>query len=111
DFAEFREILGSIPEKFPGVREVWLENGRFLTGGAGALAVTVLDKKQRGGCSYVICDGGRVNHARMAAFEVHDIVLEPHRLGPPIRTIVCGPTCATIDRLGCWELPSSLVPG
>ena len=62
-------MLGRIPRALPSVGEVWLENGRFLSGPAGALVLTVLDKKQRGDISYLICDGGRVNHARMAATE------------------------------------------
>jgi diaminopimelate decarboxylase len=111
DINQFRDVLRSIPDMFPHVREVWFENGRFLTGAAGALVVTVLDKKERGGRTYLICDGGRVNHARLAAYEVHDIVLEPNRGGPETHTIVCGPTCGAIDRLGCWNLPASVVPG
>jgi diaminopimelate decarboxylase len=111
DFEEFRDVLGSIPHMFPTVQEVWLENGRFLTGAAGALVVTVLDKKERGGQTYLICDGGRVNHARLAATEVHDIVVEPNRGGPKTETIVCGPTCGAVDRLGSWYLPTSVAPG
>jgi diaminopimelate decarboxylase len=108
---EFRDVLRSIPDMFPSVREIWLENGRFLTGAAGALVVTVLDKKERGGRTYLICDGGRVNHARLAAYEVHHIILEPNRGGPERETVVCGPTCGAIDRLGCWSLPTSVAPG
>ena len=111
DFAEFRDVLRSIPDLFPSVREIWLENGRFLTGAAGALVVTVLDKKERGGRTFLICDGGRVNHARLAAYEMHDIILEPNRGGPETETIVCGPTCGAIDRLGTWMLPESVIPG
>jgi diaminopimelate decarboxylase len=111
DLDEFRNVLRSAPYIFPGVREIWLENGRFLTGAAGALVVTVLDKKERGGRTYLICDGGRVNHARPAATEVHDIVIEPNREGPEAETIVCGPTCAAVDQLGSWRLPASVTQG
>ena len=108
---EFREVLRSVPTMFPGVREVWLENGRFLTGAAGALVVSVLDKKDREGRPYLICDGGRVNHARVAASEIHGILLDPNRGGPEADTVVCGPTCGAIDRLGAWSLPRSIAPG
>jgi diaminopimelate decarboxylase len=111
DFEEFGDVLQSIPSIAPSVREIWLENGRFLTGSAGALVVTVLDKKERGGWTYLICDGGRTNHARLAATETHDLVLDPQREGPLKQTIVCGPTCGAVDRLGCWMLPESLAPG
>lgn len=111
DLEEFRNVLQSIPDLFPSVCEVWLENGRFLTGAAGALVVTVLDRKERGGRTYLICDGGQTNHARLAATEVHDILLEPNRGGPERETVVCGPTCGAVDRLGCWMLPESISPG
>jgi diaminopimelate decarboxylase len=111
DLDEYRELLTSIPTMVPSVREVWLENGRFLTGPAGALVISVLDKKVRGGDTHLICDGGRVNHARMAAFEEHEIMLSPMRAGPSRKTIVCGPTCSAVDRLGCWMLPESIEPG
>ena len=111
DFDEFHDVLHSIPRMFPSIRELWLENGRFLPGRAGALVVTVLDRKERGRRTYLICDGGRTNHARLAATEVHDIILEPHRDGPERETVVCGPTCGAIDRLGTWMLSESVVPG
>ena len=111
NIGKFEHVLRSIPRMFPDLREVWLENGRFLTGAAGALVLTVLDKKRRGNQTYVICDGGRVNHARLAATEVHEIVLEPNRGGATMETVVCGPTCASVDRLGVWNLPIDLVPG
>lgn len=111
DFAEFRKFLASIPSTLPSVREVWLENGRFLTGPAGALVITVLDRKERGDSIYLVCDGGRVNHARMASIEKHEILLVPERTGRLRKTFVCGPTCSAIDRLGCWMLPESVEPG
>jgi diaminopimelate decarboxylase len=111
DLKGFRDLLGSIRSRCPGIREVWLENGRFLTGPAGALVVSVLDKKDRGGRRYLICDGGRTNHARPAATELHDILLETSRGGPLRPTVLCGPTCGAVDRLGEWMLPESVVPG
>jgi diaminopimelate decarboxylase len=111
DIEEFRRVVRAVPGAFPSVREVWLENGRFLTGAAGALLVTVLDKKERDGRTYLICDGGRTNHARLATTEVHDIILEPNRGGPETETVVCGPTCGAVDRLGCFTLPKSVLPG
>ena len=110
-FEEFSHVLSEIPAMFPSVREVWLEMGRFLTGAAGALVVTVLDKKFRDGRMYLICDGGRVNHARPAATEVHDIIVDPFRGGSDCEAVVCGPTCGAVDRLGCWMLPKSVSRG
>lgn len=111
DFAEFRQMLGRIPLALPSIREVWMENGRFLTGPAGALVVTVLDKKVRSDVTYLICDGGRVNHARMASTERHEVLLAPNRTAPLQKTVVCGPTCTAVDRLGGWMLPEAIEPG
>lgn len=111
DTAEFRDVLASVPSSLPSVREIWLENGRFLTGPAGVLVITVLDRKVRGDRIFLICDGGRVNHARMAAIERHEILLAPHRTGALRETVICGPTCSAVDRLGSWLLPDSIEPG
>lgn len=111
DLDEFRSWLSSIPSMLPSVGEVWLENGRFLTGPAGALAITILDKKVRGDVTYLICDGGRVNHARMASMEKHEIIVAPARSGELRKTVVCGPTCTSVDRLGVWMLPQTIEPG
>jgi diaminopimelate decarboxylase len=111
DFAEFNDWLTSIPSALPSIDEIWMENGRFLTGPAGALVITVLDKKERGDTTYLICDGGRVNHARMASLEVHELQVISGGNGRFRRTVVCGPTCSAVDRLGSWMLPESIQPG
>jgi diaminopimelate decarboxylase len=111
DLVEFRSWLASIPRAFPSINEVWLENGRFLSAASAALVVTVLDRKVRGEETYLICDGGRVNHARMASFERHELVVLPERDGRCRKTTICGPTCGAIDRLGSWMLPESVAPG
>jgi hypothetical protein len=111
DLAEYREWLASIPSLLPSVCEVWLENGRFLSGPVGALVLTVLDRKKRDEGIYLICDGGRINHARMASIERHEVVVSPQRQGALRSTIVCGPTCAGLDRLGSFMLPDSVEPG
>jgi len=92
-------------------REIWLENGRFITARAGALIVTVIDRKERDGVVYAICDGGRTNHARLSTVELHDIVTDPERDGPARPTIVCGPTCGSVDRLGQFSLPETVRAG
>lgn len=108
---EMREWLATIPDRFPSVSEVWLENGRFLTGASGALVVTVQDRKERDDVAYLICDGGRVNHARNSSIEKHQIAMVPTRTGRLMKTVVCGPTCSAVDRLGSWMLPESIEPG
>jgi diaminopimelate decarboxylase len=96
---------------FPGLEQVWLENGRFVTERAAALAVRVLDVKDRIEGRYLICDGGRTNHALAADRGLHPILLLPERRGAARLTTVCGPTCMTDDTLGRLDLPDDVVPG
>ena len=35
----------------------------------------------------------------------------PARTGPQCKTVICGPTCTAVDRLGGWMLPESIEPG
>jgi diaminopimelate decarboxylase len=111
DLQRWSAWLATIPEMFPTAREIWLENGRFITARAGALVLTVMDRKERDGLVYLICDGGRTNHARLSTIELHDIVTDPERSGPTRSTIVCGPTCGSVDRLGQFSLPETLRDG
>jgi diaminopimelate decarboxylase len=99
------------PSLIPSLQEIWLENGRFISARSTALAVRVLDVKERDECRYVICDGGRTNHALAADHGPHALITLPSRLGPPRLTTVCGPTCMTDDRLGRWHLPADLAVG
>jgi diaminopimelate decarboxylase len=97
--------------RFPGLREIWIENGRFITGASAALAVTVIDIKERDECRYLICDGGRTNHALAADVRPHPLLQVPQRPGPECLTTICGPTCMMDDRLGRWLLPKSIQVG
>ena len=106
DFTEFSRLLSSLKS----IEEVWLENGRFMLARAGALVTRVLDRKDREECAYVICDGGRINHARLAAAHRHEILVFPSRPGQPRLTTICGPTSAGVDKLGRWMLPDSIQP-
>ena len=51
-------------EWIPSLEEIWIENGRFVTEAAAALAVRVVDVKDRPDCRYLICDGGRTTTVR-----------------------------------------------
>ena len=95
----------------PGLSEVWIENGKYLTRSSAALLVRVLDVKVRNECRYLICDGGRTNHALDADNGLHPLITCPERAGHPVLTTVCGPTCMTDDRLGRLLLPDTIAPG
>jgi diaminopimelate decarboxylase len=75
------------------------------------LAVRVLDVKDRRECRYVICDGGRTNHALAADDHPHVVKALAERGGPTRLTTVCGPTCMTDDRLGRFALPNNITVG
>ena len=42
-------MLRQSAKLFPGLREIWLENGRWVSAGSGALVVKILDVKERRG--------------------------------------------------------------
>jgi diaminopimelate decarboxylase len=82
------------------VEEVWLEVGRFLTARSALLIARVLDVKERGGCRFVVCDGGRVNNAFPSDWELHEYRFIPERRSPSqTTTCICGPTCMAYDWL------------
>lgn len=110
-FAELRSVLRGVSTLFPDCREIWLENGRFLTARAGMLVIRVIDIKERREARYLICDGGRTNNALVADWEIHEVEVVPRRDGPCCRTVVCGPTCMAFDWLVRDYLPSDIAPG
>ena len=107
-FATVQDACGGLPS----VEEVWLENGRFLTSRAGVLVVTVVDRKEREGVRYLVCDGGRTNHALVSDWEEHRVEVYPKREGADTcMSTVCGPTCMAYDHLCRRELPSDVKVG
>lgn len=103
--------VGEFIRKCPSVKEVWMEHGRFLTGRSAVLVLRVLDRKERPECRYLICDGGRTNHALVSDWEDHPLYVLPERNGVRVLTTVTGPTCMAFDRLGRVELPKDLTIG
>lgn len=97
--------------QFPGVRELWLENGRFVSARSGVLVVRVRDVKPRQKVRQLICDGGRTTHALISNWEAHEIFTVPRRSGVPTLTAVCGATCMAFDQLTRRALPRSVRPG
>jgi diaminopimelate decarboxylase len=103
--------LSALLKAHPSVSEVWFENGRFVTARSAVLVLRVIDVKERSDCRYLICDGGRTNHALPADWEWHPIGTLPARMGPTIKTVVCGPTCTAYDRLTARPMPDDIAPG
>lgn len=109
--ADLSEVLHLCHEKFRSLREVILENGRFIVAGCGVLVLTVNDIKEIDGLKYLICDGGRTNHALPSDWEDHEIAILPMREGEPVHTAVCGPTCMAFDCIVRKKLPSDIHVG
>jgi diaminopimelate decarboxylase len=105
--AELRVVLSLLPS----CREVWLENGRHLLAAAGTLIVSVRDIKDFDGIRFLICDGGRTNHALVSDWEPHRLSTVPMRNGAPRTTVVCGPTCMAYDWLFRGQLPDTISVG
>jgi diaminopimelate decarboxylase len=110
----FEDLVSSVEwarRQLPGLQEVWLENGRYLTASSAALVVRVLDHKIRSDARYLVCDGGRTNHALDADNGPHRLLVLPQRPGRLVLTTISGPTCMTDDRLARLHLADSIVPG
>ena len=107
----FAKMLRQAVKSFPEVREVWLENGRFVSSGSGALVLQILDVKERRGLRQLICDGGRTLNALHSLWEQHALIPLAEHSGPEIPTTVCGPTCMAFDQLARIPLPQSLKAG
>jgi diaminopimelate decarboxylase len=108
DLKTLRKVYDQVPQLLPSVREIWLENGRFVTARSSVLVMRVLDIKKRNNCRYLICDGGRTNQALVSDWEAHNLYTIPDRTGQLILTTICGPTCMAFDRLARRPLPSDI---
>jgi diaminopimelate decarboxylase len=97
--------------EFPDTREIWLENGRWLTARSGVLVVKILDVKERRGMRLLICDGGRTTNALISTWETHELLPLPLRGGTHCPTTVTGPTCMAFDQLARRPLPRGLRAG
>lgn len=107
----FAQMLRQSVKLFPGLREIWLENGRFVSAGSGVLVVKILDVKERRGLRQFICDGGRTLNALTSLWEQHALLTLPERRGAQTLTAVHGPTCMAFDQLARIPLPRSLRAG
>jgi len=105
------KLLHLCHERFSSVQEIILENGRYILAGCGVLVLTVNDIKEIDGMKYLICDGGRTNHALPSDWEEHEVSIFPVRKGAPVYTAVCGPTCMAYDCITRKELPNNIQVG
>jgi diaminopimelate decarboxylase len=77
-----------------------------------ALVLLVLEVKQKFGRTFVLCDGGRVNHALPSDWEEHHMYFPSSpRDGRRIDATICGPTCMAWDFIARGEVPEDIGPG
>lgn len=111
DLAAMAGVYERALARFPGVRELWLENGRWLSARSGVLVVKILEAKQRRGMRHLICNGGRTTHGLVSTWEQHGLISLPERRGRTCLTTVNGPTCMAFDQLARQPMPASLRAG
>ncbi|MHA2367016.1 MAG: hypothetical protein ACXAC7_23890 [Candidatus Hodarchaeales archaeon] len=107
---DFKLVLDSI-KALPSIKEVWMENGKFITAKSGVLVVKVLDIKDKADSRYLICDSGRTNNCFVSDWEDHDFFFFPQRKGDKVHTTICGPTCMAYDRFFRKKLPNDIKIG
>jgi diaminopimelate decarboxylase len=97
---------------FPSCREVVAECGRVILGPTAVLLLRVVDVKVKYGKRFIICDGGRVNHALPSDWEEHQVYF-PNSTGSSSRAeaTVCGPTCMAWDFISRAHVPVDVQPG
>jgi len=111
DLGEMARAYQRTLKLFPDTRELWLENGRWMSARSGVLVVKILDLKDRPKIRSLICDSGRTMNALISNWESHGLFTIPKRGGPTVLTAVHGPTCMAFDQLARCPLPGSLRAG
>ena len=112
DMAELDAAIGRVRHQAPKL-ELWLEPGRFIVAGAGALVSCVTQIKGKGGIRYVGVGTGMNTLLRPALYGAYHEIVNLSRLDEPPGEVVSivGPVCETGDRLGSDRLLPKTVEG
>ena len=110
--AAVRDVTSEVRRRFPDCREIIVEPGRVILGPSAVLLLRVIDIKVKYGQRFVICDGGRVNHAMPSDWENHELTFpcSPSD-AQSVPATVCGPTCMAWDFLTHGLVPADISPG
>ena len=105
DMAELDAAVGRVRQRAPRLK-LWLEPGRFIVAGAGALVSCVTQIKGKGGVRYVGVGTGMNTLLRPALYGAYHEIVNLSRLGESPGEIVSivGPVCETGDQLGSDRL-------
>ena len=105
DMAKLDAAIGRVRQRAPQL-QLWLEPGRFIVAGAGALVTCVTQTKGKGAIRYVGVGTGMNSLLRPALYGAYHEIVNLSRLGEPGNEIVniVGPVCETGDRMGSDRL-------
>ena len=111
NFNDVKRVLSQLKSKY-GLKKIWMELGRFISGEYGYYLTKIMDKKSTRGRNILICEGG-INHiARVAlvgqAFPAS--AFRPDKSAPEVFHLH-GPLCTALDFLGSFELPCTIDVG
>lgn len=108
DWSALIETLASIKAD-AGVKELWMELGRYAVGECGHYATPVVERKENYNQQQVILSGG-INHLLRPAVTSQDFpaaLLRESTAEPKAMTLY-GPLCTALDCLGEHQLASDL---
>lgn len=108
DWSALIETLASIKAD-AGVKELWMELGRYAVGECGHYATPVVERKENYNQQQVILSGG-INHLLRPAVTSQDFpaVLLRESTAEPSAMTLYGPLCTALDCLGEHQLASDL---
>lgn len=112
DMAELDAAISRVRQRTPQLK-LWLEPGRYIVAGAGALVTCVTQTKGKGDIRYVGVSTGMNTLLRPALYGAYHEIVNLSRLGDPGDRIVniVGPVCETGDRMGSDRLLPSTREG
>ncbi len=108
DWSALIETLASIKAD-AGVKELWMELGRYAVGECGHYATPVVERKENYNQQQVILSGG-INHLLRPAVTSQDFpaALLRESTAEPSAMTLYGPLCTALDCLGEHQLASDL---
>lgn len=110
-FEEVQELLLKLKTKY-GLNKIWLELGRFSIGKFGSYFTRIVDIKTVRGHDIIVTEGG-INHMARPALVGESFPCEAFmNIDPENKKFaVHGPLCTALDKLGEYELPTTLKVG
>ncbi|MCZ4253073.1 PLP-dependent decarboxylase [Pseudoalteromonas sp. B5MOD-1] len=108
DWSALIETLAAIKAD-AGVKELWMELGRYAVGECGHYATPVVERKENYNQQQVILSGG-INHLLRPAVTSQDFpaALLRESTAEPAAMTLYGPLCTALDCLGDHQLASDL---